>query len=42
MFRPMAMFRDRHKAQQMVDIYKTYKFDCWPIFLFLAFVLKHS
>jgi hypothetical protein len=35
----MAMLRDRHKVQQMVDIYM---FDCWLIFVILAFVLKHS
>jgi hypothetical protein len=35
----MATLRDRHKVQQMVDIYMS---DCWLIFLFLAFVLKHS
>jgi hypothetical protein len=39
MFRPMAMLRDRHKVQQMVDMYM---FDCWLIFVILAFVLRHA
>jgi hypothetical protein len=34
-----AMLQDCHKVQQVVDIYM---FDCLLIFLFLAFVLKHS
>jgi hypothetical protein len=42
MFRTMARLRDRHKVQQMHGRY-IYMFDCWLIFIFLAFdfVLKH-